>query len=55
MTIEQMCCDLADDLRFQLYDKNMDWDCGIIVNNLWTTRQNDWQTPKNMIIYRYKI
>ena len=22
MTIEQMYCDLADDLRFQLYDKN---------------------------------
>ncbi len=26
MTIEQMYCDLTDDLRFQLYDKNMDWD-----------------------------
>ena len=26
MTIEQIYCDLADDLRFQLYDKNMDWD-----------------------------
>lgn len=26
MTIEQIYCDLADDLRWQLYEINMDWD-----------------------------
>lgn len=26
MTIEQIYCDLSDDLRWQLYELNMDWD-----------------------------
>lgn len=26
MTIEQIYCDLVDDLRWQLYEINMDWD-----------------------------